>query len=224
MSFRTKIAIVFFFLPLCISAQEEESRNHSYFSINPFNAGMGTVAITYENRKGQNGYNLTAGYIYQRGEKVIDGLGFVPTNYLIINTFYAYNGFLLYPGYNHYLKRNPDSWIGVRGVFKYMYHDSLDLTWQWNEGESFTRRVQSDHLYVAGAEFLYGIKTDFSKHFYYEIFAGAGFRAKFHHITVYDSYLDKDPSKKQDPVYPFREKYILFRPTIHLGINLGFKL
>lgn len=205
------------------SAQENETRN-SYFLINPFNAGINQVAITYEKRHGLNAFNITTGYIYQRTEKAIEGFGIVPANYIIANTFWAYNGFLLYPGYCHYLEKNPQSWIGIKGVLKYMYHDSLDLPWQWNEGVSFVRRVQSDRLYVAGAEFLYGVKTEFTKRFFYEIFAGVGFRFKFHNITVYDSYLDIDPSSSLDPDYPYNENYRLFRPTIHLGINLGFKI
>lgn len=206
-----------------VSGQEKEITS-SYFLINPFNAGINQVAITYEKRHNRNEFNITAGYIYQRTEKAIEGFGIVPSNYIIANTFYAYKGFLLYPGYSHYFEKNPESWIGIKGVLKYMYHDSLDLPWQWNEGESFLRRVQSDRLYVAGAEILYGVKTEFTKRFFYEIFAGLGVRVKFHNITVYDSYLDIDPSTSLDPVYPYNERYRIFRPTIHLGINLGFKI
>jgi hypothetical protein len=220
---RSFLIVILFSIALQLFSQEETAR-YNYLLINPFNAGINQVALTWEKRNDRNGYNLTAGIVYHRTEKAIQGFGIIPSNYIIINTFYAYDGMLLYPGYNRYLKKNPDSWIGVRGVFKYMHHDSLDLTWQWNDGESFTRRVQSDRLYVAGAEFLFGVKTDFAKHFFYEIFAGAGFRFKFHNITVYDSYLDIDPSSHQDPSYPFNEKYRLFRPTIHLGINLGLKI
>ena len=112
----------------------------------------------------------------------------------------------------------------MKTVLKYMSHDKKDLPWQWNEGESFLRRVQSDILYVAGFEILYGFKTDFTKRFFYEIFAGVGLRVKFHNITVYDSYLDIDPAMHLDPLYPYEERYTLVRPTIHLGINLGLKI
>jgi len=216
--------IVLFVFCTCYAFGQEPEIKYSYFFINPFNAGINQIALTYEKRHDQTGLNLTIGYVYHRTEKVLAGFGIVPANYIIANTFYAYDGFLLYPGYNHYFKKNPDSWIGVKGVLKYMFHDSLDLAWQWNEGESFTRRVQSDKLFVAGTEFLYGAKKEITKRFFYEIFAGVGFRFKFHNITVYDSYLDNDPSQHQDPSYPFNEKYRLFRPTIHLGINLGLKL
>lgn len=216
--------IIFFVFCACFGFGQETETRWRYLTINPFNAGINQIAFTYEKRIEKNGLNLTIGYIYHRTEKALEGFGIVPANYIIANTFYAYNGFLIYPGYNHYLKKNPDAWVGVRSVFKYMHHDSLDLTWQWNEGESFTRRVQSDRLFVIGAEFLYGVKKEISKRFFYEIFAGAGFRFKFHNITVYDSYLDKDPLQHQDPSYPFNQKIRLFRPTIHLGINLGLKL
>jgi hypothetical protein len=214
--------LFFFFYSFAIAQEPPAYRNFIY--INPFNAGINQIAVTYENRKQQHSFNITAGYIYQRTENALKGFGAVPANYIIANTFWAYKGFLLYPGFNHYLKKNPESWFGVRGVFKYMFHDSLDLTWQWNESQSFTRRVQSDKLFVTGAEFLYGVKNEISKHFYYEIFTGVGFRFKFHNMTVYNSYLDKDRSQHQDPSYPFNEKHSLFRPTIHLGINLGLRL
>ena len=84
--------------------------------------------------------------------------------------------------------------------------------------------IRGGTFFVAGIELLFGVKTDFAKHFYYEIFAGIGFRVKFHNMTVYDSYIETDPSQHPDPIYPFNEKYTLFRPTVHLGINLGLKL
>lgn len=217
------LKILFFFITIYAFGQDDQARRH-YLFINPFNAGINQIAMTYENRKAQNSFTVTAGYIYHKTEQVLNGFGIVPSNYIIANTLYAYNGFILYPGYNHYLKKNPDAWFGVKGVIKFMYHDSLDLIWQWNDSESFTRRVQSDRLYVFGAEFLYGVKTEISKRFFYEIFMGAGIRLKFHNIIVYDSYLDSDPSQHQDPLYPFNERYRIFRPTIHLGINLGLKL
>jgi hypothetical protein len=219
-----QLFIILFILYTSFAFGQESGIDTSYFMINPFNAGINQIALTYEKRHEQTGLNLTIGYIYHRTEKSLSGFGYVPTNYIIANTFYAYDGFLFYPGYNHYLKKNRDSWVGVKGIFKYMFHDSLDLTWQWNEGESFTRRVQSDKLFVAGVEFIYGVKKEITKRFLYEIFTGIGFRFKFHNISVYDSYLDKDPQQHQDPLYPFNEKIRLFRPTIHLGINLGLKI
>jgi hypothetical protein len=218
---RYRFIILFVITTCCVSGNESDS---SYLKINPFNAGINQIALTYERKHEQTGYNLTIGYIYHRTENALSGFGYVPANYIIANTLWAYNGVLFYPGYSFYLKKNPDSWIGIKGVFKYMFHDSLDLTWQWNEGESFTRRVQSDKLFVAGVEFLYGVKKEITKRFFYEIFTGVGFRLKFHNITVYDSYLDKDPQQHQDPSYPFNEKTRLVVPTIHLGINLGLKL
>lgn len=216
--------IIFFILISCLADGQESEKKYSYLMINPFNAGINQIAITYERRNEQTGLNLTIGYVYHRTEKAIEGFGIVPANYIIANTFYAYDGFLIYPGYSHYLKKNPESWLGIKCVFKYMFHDSLDLTWQWKEGESFIRRVQSDRLLVTGVEFLYGVKKEITKRFFYEIFTGVGLRIKLHNIKVYDSYLDKDPSQHQDPSYPFTEKYRLIKPTIHLGINLGLRL
>jgi len=216
--------LILFLLCTCYASGQEAETRCSYFMINPFNAGINQIALTYEKRHERTGLNLTIGYVYQRTENALNGFGIVPANYIVANTFYAYKGFLFYPGYNHYLKKNPDSWFGVKGVFKYMYHDSLDLAWQWNQGQSFTRRVQSDKLFVIGAEFLYGVKKEITKLFFYEIFAGIGLRVKFHNLTVYDSYLDKDPQQHQDPSYPFDQKIRLLKPTIHLGINLGLKL
>jgi hypothetical protein len=221
---RIRVSIFFAFLALALSGQEEEKKPVDYIYINPFNAGINSIALTWEHRMNTKSLSITGGYIYQKTEAAINGFGFVPDNYIIMNTLYAYNGFLLYPGCNFYLKKNPESWFGVRALFKYMFYDSLDVPWQWQDAESLIRRVQSDDLFVTGAEFLYGIKTDFAKHFFYEIFMGVGFRVKFHSMRVYNSYIETDPSRHPDPSYPFDEKYKLFRPTIHLGINLGLKL
>ncbi len=217
------LVMLLFTLASSVASQELDAR-YKYFLINPFNAGINQVALTFESRKGVNAFNITAGYIYSRTEEALDAFGIVPANYIIANTYYAYRGYLIYPGYYHYLAKNPDSWLGLKAVLKYMFHNKRDLPWQWNEGESFLRRIQSDMLYVTGVELLYGFKTDFTKRFFYEIFTGIGVRVKFHNITVYDSYLDIDPATHLDPQYPYNEKYTLIRPTIHLGINLGLKI
>jgi hypothetical protein len=219
---RKQLIIPLLILTFNSFGQESETK-HSYILLNPFNAVTNQIAITCEKRNGQNGPDITLGYIYQRHESALKSFGNVPVNYIIANTFYAYKGFLLYPGYNHYLK-NRDSYFGIKGVFKYMFHDSLDLKWEWMTDESFVRRVQSDKLLVMGAELLYGVKKDLTQHLFFELFSGIGFRFKLHHFTVYDSYLDSDPLQHQDPAYPFNQNVTLIKPTVHLGINIGLKL
>lgn len=221
---RIRSSIILLFIVISLFGQEEERKPVNYIYINPFLAGVNTISLTWEHRVESGSFSITGGYVYQKSEEAINGFGFVPDNYIIMNTLYAYKGFLLYPGYNFYLKKNPDYWLGFRALFKYMYYDSLDVPWEWQDAESFERRAQSDNLFVTGAEFLFGVKTDFSKHFFYEIYMGVGFRVKFHSMKVFNSYIETDPSIHPDPVYPFYEKYTLFRPTLHLGINLGLKL
>lgn len=216
--------IAFCLFQLFLDGQEEQESVRNYFYTNPFLAGINTATLSWEHRNGQNSFSLTGGYVYRKNEGAIKGFGYSPNNYIIMNTLWAYSGIIFSPGYNHYLRKNPDAWLGLKGLAKYMYHGSLDVPWEWKDAESFIRRIQSDRMFVAGMELLFGVKTDFAKHFYYEIFTGVGIRIKLHSMTVYDSYIETHPDQHPDPSYPFSQEFRLIRPTVHLGINLGLKI
>jgi hypothetical protein len=197
-------------------AKKKNYRN--YISIDIPACFLQQAGITYEYRTNYFGFGVSAGYIYPLhtgGTSILLG-DWGP------GTLDYSKGVFINPQFNFYFPRkwqsSPSSfYVGIKPLFKYAFCDStVSTSWKRIRSDDFLYRRQVDNYYSFGALITLGFKVKI-KHFFIDIYSGAGWRQNIHKL-----YVVAQGTNHAYKCAPFNSETVNNILALQFGIKLGF--